>query len=469
MNTPIYSYLKNIKSYPFHMPGHKRNKEFLNEDIYNLDLTEIPGTDNLQNPSGIIKEALLLTACAVGADKSYYSVNGSSGAIIAAIMSCVSPGEKIITAANCHKSVYNGLIFSGANPIYISPEITEYGICGGINPETLKKALKSHNDAKAVIITSPTYEGFCTDVKKISEICHNNGKILIVDEAHGSHFCFSDYFPKSALEQNADIVIQSWHKTLPVPTQSSLIHIKGGLADYKKLETTLSMIQTSSPSYIFMSLMDKCRAMLQEDKSIMTEYTERLIELRKSILRLKRIKLIDENICGKFSVSDIDKSKLTLFINSDISGTKLENILLKEYNLQIEMSGINHAVLITSIGDVKEGFDRLKDALIKIDSSLEYKNNIINSVTISKDIYEPALNPRKSFYSKSKKIKLEESENKISAETVIPYPPGIPIISQGEIITKKAIEQIKNCIDYSIPLIGIEDNTAEKIKVITNE
>ena len=253
MDRPIYNALKNLSNYPFHMPGHKRNKKFLNDfyDFINLDFTEIDETDNMHKPEGIIKNSKEIISKTFGAEESYFLVNGSSCGIIASIMACLSPNEHILVARNCHISVYNGIILSGALPIYIYPTI-KYNIPCGIDIENIKKAIEKYKNIKAFILTSPTYEGFVCDIEKISNFLHKNNIILIVDEAHGAHFNFSNNFPKSALQCGADIVIQSFHKTLPAFTQCGVLHLKSKIVDKHKLEKCLPIIQTTSPSYMFM-------------------------------------------------------------------------------------------------------------------------------------------------------------------------------------------------------------------------
>lgn len=249
METPIYTALQkyiNDNIYPFHMPGHKQGRALSIDDIMKIDITEVDGVDNLHNAKEVILESQRLTAKLFGAKETFYLVNGSSCGIIASILTVCSPNDKILVARNCHKSVYSGIIFAGGNPVYIMPEIIDdYNIAGGINVDKLKNIM--NNSIKAVLITSPTYEGFCSDIKTIADIVHSYNSILIVDEAHGAHFKFNDYFPNTALEQGADIVIQSVHKTLPSLTQTALLHIQGNRVDIYKLKQMLSMVQTSSP------------------------------------------------------------------------------------------------------------------------------------------------------------------------------------------------------------------------------
>ncbi len=297
MDTPIYDMLlkmKNSNIYPFHMPGHKRNKLFMPSDMLNMDITEVEGADSLHNPKGVIKKSLENLSKVFGSDYSFISVNGSSGGIISAVLSCCYEGDKIIVPVNCHKSVYSAVVLSGAVPVYIEPEYFGYGIWGEVSAESVKEAIIKNENVKAVVITSPTYEGICSDIKTISDICHEKNIILIVDEAHGAHMVFHNYFPKTALMQGADIAIQSLHKTLMAMTQIAVVHIKGNRADKERLFKCISMTISTSPSYVFMGNIDYMLGMLNKNgKEIFNNYVCELSEFRYKMKKLKNIFLID--------------------------------------------------------------------------------------------------------------------------------------------------------------------------------
>ncbi|MGL4790022.1 MAG: aminotransferase class I/II-fold pyridoxal phosphate-dependent enzyme, partial [Anaerotignaceae bacterium] len=311
MKSPLYGKLKKYVEenvYPFHMPGHKMGNGLEENNVFAMDITEINDFDNLFKPEGIIKEAQQLMAKTFGAEESFFLVNGSSSGIIAAITSVCSDGDTILLARNCHKSVFNGLVVSGARPVYIMPtELEEIPVFGAINPKDVEFALEKNPQTKAVVITSPTYEGIVSDIEKISEIAHNYKIPLIVDEAHGAHFNFNHFFPKSAIKCGADMVIQSLHKTLPAPTQTAVLHIRKGLVNEVRLKKTLELVQTSSPSYIFMGMIDKLRDFLDTDGERAFEvYVESLKDLRKYISGLHNIKLLDSDIIGNNSIFNLD-------------------------------------------------------------------------------------------------------------------------------------------------------------------
>ena len=269
MNAPLFDKLNTYKDsgvYPFHMPGHKMGRGIPLQDAFAMDITEIHGFDNLHQADGIIAEAQKMCAKTFGARESFFLVNGSSCGIIAAIMSTCSDQEPLIVARNSHKSVMDGFVMSGAQPNYVMPQAVEgFDIFGAVSADSIEKACSQHPNAKAVMIVSPTYEGIVSDVERIAAVVHEKNMILIVDAAHGSHMHFHSFFPKTAIECGADIVIESLHKTLPCPTQASVLHVSGQRVDTERLKKCLAMVQTSSPSYVLMASIDWCRAYLDSD------------------------------------------------------------------------------------------------------------------------------------------------------------------------------------------------------------
>lgn len=475
MAAPIYDNLVKYtkkSNYPYHMPGHKQGRglEF-HEDFLKMDITEIEGFDNLHNAEGIIKEAEELCAVTFGADRSFFLVNGSSCGIEAAILTVCGENDKILVARNSHRSVYSGLIFSGAYPVYVMPDIVEYyGMSGGISVNEMKRVVKNNRDAKAVIIVSPTYEGFTSNIKEIAQIIHNNNMILIVDEAHGSHMKFSDELPLTALEQGADIVIQSIHKTLPSMTQSSLLHIKGTRVNISRLKTMLALVQSSSPSYVLMASIDKCRDDIDRfGNDRFEKYLNVLEKFRLEMGKLKIIKLVGRELCGQFGIDNIDIGKLVFYLgNSNITGMRLEKILLEKYHIQLEMSSLHYAVAMTSIADDEQGFEMLKKALFEIDDELKgYEcTKKIDCKTSVSNSYNTVTTPRYATFAEKKKIDFQQSLGCISGEFIIPYPPGIPIIVPGEEITNGVINCVNEYFENGLEVVGMSDNLNRTILVL---
>ena len=441
---------KNQDIYPFHMPGHKRNARFMPESLLHYDVTEIPGMDNLQHPEGILQELEEKISAACGSKRSLISVNGSSVGILAALLATVGEGDELLLARNSHVASYNGMVLSGASPIYFYPQITPQGLCGGVSPQDVENALTAgSNKISTVLITSPTYEGFCSDIKSIAEVVHKYEKVLIVDEAHGAHFGYHPAFPATAISLGADISIQSLHKTLPAFGQSSVVHIGSNRVDAKKLKQSLNMVSTTSPSYIFLAGIDFLFSQtLKEPLDIFEKYVRNLVEFGDSVKCLEHVKMPAEHLKGKFGIADIDIGKLVFFLESEIiTGKEVSDILLKDHKVQVEAAHSKHIIAMTSIADIKEGFLRLSEGLCSIDELLNRRDkyDIINNYDhVPADVI---LSPRQAFNREKEFLPPNEAVGKICGEFVVPYPPGIPIIAPGEMINDSIIKKLKKHFD----------------------
>lgn len=355
--------------YGFHMPGHKRNSDVTQANLpYGIDITEIEGFDNLHHAEEIIREAEVRAASMYHAEATHYLINGSTAGILSAVMGCTKKGGKILMARNCHKSVYHAVFLNELRPVYIYPEFDEtMELNMAVSPEKIERLLEEHKEVQAVVLTSPTYDGVLSDIERISEIVHQKKIPLIVDEAHGAHFGFHPYFPENANTKGADVVIHSLHKTLPALTQTALIHLNGTRIDRRKIRNYLHIFQTSSPSYVLMASMDECLRMVAEQGDVLFEtYVKNLESKRGELKKLKHIRLME--------TEEFDRSKLVLSVKDTIlkkenrvfTGKMLYERLLLEYHLQMEMAAGSYVIAMTSIGDTKEGMDRLILSLIHI-------------------------------------------------------------------------------------------------------
>ncbi|MBQ9519443.1 MAG: aminotransferase class I/II-fold pyridoxal phosphate-dependent enzyme [Firmicutes bacterium] len=454
MHTPLYTKIRELTgAYPLCMPGHKRRAHFLPNDILGLDITEIDGSDNLHAPSGVIAEAQALMAKLYKSGDCIFCVNGGSSGILAAILGTLGEGDTLLAVKNAHKSLQNALVLSGADAVYISPDISPCGFCLPITAEKIEEALNKLSDIKAVFIVSPTYEGYCADIKKIADCVHKYGKILIVDETHGAHFPFNAVFPKTASECGADISVQSWHKTLPVPNQCALINIVGGRVDAQKIRRAFSMVTTTSPSYIFMGLMDAVRGYYTAHPSLFDEYADNLISLRKRLSELKNIGLADSDI--------YDISKLTLLKNFEGETSYLEK-RLKKAGFVLEMTAPSHIIAMTSICDDINMLERFADILLEADGTLTfsaYKDEKFDMPLLSDKI-----NQRKIFYSDTVSVPLENSVGRTAAEHITPFPPDIPAILAGEKITARGIGAIKAYINAGAEILGLDNGMISVIR-----
>ncbi len=464
--------------YPMHMPGHKRNNQIITSlDPYSIDITEIDGFDNLFHSEGILKEAMERASSLYNSKHSNFLVGGSSAGILSGISACVDKGDKVLMTRNCHKSVYNAIYLNELSPLYIYSQIeSEYGIDCGILPKDIKNMLIEHSDIKLIIITSPTYEGIVSDIKGISDIADQYNIPLLVDEAHGAHLGFHEYFPKNSIELGADIVVHSLHKTLPSFTQTGLIHVNNNLVDYEKVKEYLSIYQSTSPSYILMAGIDKCIDLLaKQGNELFEKYVQRLEKFYNRLKALKSLKVISkENSSNTFF--EFDPSKIVVSVqNTNITGASLYNLLLGEYKIQVEMASKDYIIAMTSICDTDLGFDRLADALLEIDRGIEKENREDIKRTAKafefdlNDLYRDVEMVMTSFEAKNSKLEevpFEKSGGRIIGEYIYLYPPGIPILVPGERITNSHIIQLQRCKDLGLSVQGLEDYEMKNIKVI---
>ncbi len=470
--------------YPFHMPGHKRMEEN-NISPYAYDVTEVDGLDNLYEAEGILKEGMERAKKCYGSDETFYLVNGSTCGIMTAIFATTKENDRILVARNCHGSVYKSIYLRKLIPEYVYPEIiAETGILGSINPQEIEKKLIEFDDIKAVVITSPTYEGIVSDIGQIAEIVHRYKKILIVDEAHGSHLGFHDYFPKSAVSYDADIVVQSMHKTMLGLTQTGLLHIKGNSVDPYEVRKYLGMFQTSSPSYVLMSSIDMnvCK-LLESGAKLFENYVENLTKFKKNVENLTNISIFNVENYKNQGVFDTDKSKISIFIHSKYKDAKyLYNILRDRYKLQMEMVNTKYVLAITTLSDSEEGLLRLYKALEEVDreirideiyfakesdkrtnNELEQADSLLSATAIIKYAPSEIDNHKKEI------IDIKDSVGKISCEYIYMYPPGIPILAPGEIITSDIVKKYVNYKDKGFNIYGPRYNEDDKIVVVKED
>ena len=466
--------------YPFHMPGHKRNPDTVNTDLpFDRDITEIEGFDNLHHPEGILKKAQETAANVYGTKECYYSVNGSTAALLAAVSAAVPRKGQILVARNCHKAVYHALYLRNLIPTYVYPQMDQkWWINGGISPDKVERALAENPEIKAVLLTSPTYDGVVSDIEKIAEIVHRYEIPLIVDEAHGAHFHFSNYFPTSAAELGADLVIQSFHKTLPSMTQTAVLHNCSDRVDSRLIRRFMGIYQTSSPSYILMASIDACMdTMAAEGNRMFRDFTRILEQTRKRLSVCKYIRLVDP-VKGKNGVFDYDRSKLVFSTRASLlSGSDLYHILLDRYHIQMEMESENYVLAIASVGDREEGFERLCQAIEELDqeqadlikAGIPAEENKKLDTRSMHFVLTQMMSMADAMEAPTEKCPLEESIGRISAEFAYLYPPGIPLITPGEQITGQFIRNMRIYMDKGLYLQGLEDYTNKTILVVEQQ
>ena len=486
--------------YPFHMPGHKRRtgpeESFMNSctdsftNPFAVDITEIEGFDNLHHPEGILKDSMKWAADVYGADQTYYLINGSTGGILAAVCGSVPRGGRILVSRNCHKSVYHGICLNQLKTSYVYPqEIEGLGIQGGITAEDVDRMLNRYMDTQAVLIVCPTYDGIVSDIEAIARIVHRAGLPLIVDEAHGAHFRYDAMFPVSALDLGADVVIQSVHKTLPSLTQTALLHIKcnrpdgGCYADRERIDRYIHMVQSSSPSYVLMASIEN--SIYQMEQTDTAPYGKQLHRLRRRLGQMRHLRLADTGLIGQAGIRDLDISKIVVSTRgtclypavdglTGFTGAHLDDILRREYHLEMEMCGADYVTAITTVMDRGEGLERLGDALTRIDTQLTdagYKpdGRSGNQKSVYSMRCDTAMSMGEAMEEKMASVGLEDSAGCISGEFVYIYPPGIPIVAPGEWISRPILEVILEYRDKGLPVQGPADQSLRTIRVVQKD
>jgi len=454
--------------YPMHMPGHKRNTKMMQMvNPYAIDITEINGFDNLHQPEGILKQLSQRLSRIYGAEKSFPLINGSTAGILAGISAATNRGDKVLLARNSHKSVYHAVMLMGLVPVYSYPRQVEgIPVNGGILALEIEDLLIKLKDIKLVVITSPTYEGVVSDIKEIAKVVHTHGAILLVDEAHGAHFGFHEYFPKSAVNLGADLIVQSLHKTLPAFTQTAVLHSNLEHLNHK-IEQYLAIYQSSSPSYLLMAGMDRLVSMLEDNsKALFDSFEERLKEFHHSIEALKYLKIWNPLIARQLGEYDLDPSKITISVRDTIlTGHQLLEILREKYHIVMEMEAPDYVLGMTSICDTKEGFERLTKALLAIDGRLCIYDVQKNRSAIHIKPVQAML-PQEVMEQKSEQIKLSNSIGRISATFISLFPPGSPVLVPGERIDVEFLDYIEQVKQEGISITGLEGIQRDEIEVV---
>ncbi len=450
------------------MPGHKRARKLLHEmDPFDVDFTEIDGLDNLHHPEGILRDAMEEAAKFYGTKKTWFLVNGSSCGILAAIGATTKIGDQILIGRNCHKAVYHGALVRNLEVKYIYPElIPEYGIQGGYAPEEIEKILSENPKIKTVVLTSPTYDGVVSDIEKIAEIVHQHEGILIVDEAHGAHFCLMEKGPKPAHLCGADLVIESLHKTLPALTQSAVLHLQGNRVEDWKVQKQLEIFETSSPSYLLMASMDDClREMQYDGKEQMSRLLKNIALFRESAKKWEHIRIPGRELVGSHGVFDYDETKLVFSMaETKKSGRDLAEVLRKKYQMELEMETPSYGLALCSICDSKEDLKNLAQAMTEIDFGLEEEHQWMMQCTYGEN--ERACSMYEVEEREKEVVSLRDAEGRIAGEFVYFYPPGIPVLVPGEVISKQALSTIEEGKKHGIAVNGLADYDQNEIQVI---
>lgn len=469
----LLKYIKEDNSY-FAMPGHKMGKAFTTvpegkvilDNLLKFDVTEVEGLDNLHNPRGVLKEAQELLSNYYKSKKSYFLINGSTSGNLAMIFSTFEEGDKIIVERNCHRSIYNGIIMRKLTPIYIKSKVSSiYDAPFSIDKEHLFNLIKSNRDAKGIVLTYPNYYGICTDLKAIINQAKKYGMKVLIDSAHGAHFGAIREIPENPIELGADMVVQSAHKTLPSLTQTSYLHVSDNV-DLERVDFYVSSFLSTSPSYMFMASMDFARFFMESyGEKVYRSLLQICDRYREKIDALEGFHIINEadveyeHQYGCITPL-IDKTRYIINVPRGYSGHKLLDYL-RENRVQCEMSDSRNVVLIFSPGNDEEDFIRLYSALKSCDLQTLRESYII---PIEAQLPSMVMLPHEAFSKGKFSIPLEKAEGTICGKAIVPYPPGVPLVMPGEIITREIIEVMKYYMDNEVTLLGVENNNVVIIK-----
>jgi lysine decarboxylase len=471
---------------PFHTPGHVQGngmdlafREFVGDNICAIDLTPMPGIDDLLQPVAAIKEAQQLAALAYGADHTFFLINGSTSGNQCMMMTAVNPGDKIAVPRNSHKSMLGGLVMSGAHPIYMQPEVDEeLHMDHCVTPETVARTLEEHPDIVAVYVVSPTYYGVAADLASIERIVHDAGKLMLVDEAWGPHFQFHPALPLSATQAGADLCINSTHKMLSAFSQCAMLHQKGPRVRLDRLKAVLKMFLSTSPNLPMVASLDVARKqMATEGGALLSRTIELAEETRRRINRIDGLYCFGEELQGRKGVFDLDPTKIAVTVTGlGYTGYEASEILRYRYNIQVELADLFNVVALFTIGTTRDAADRLAFAfeeMARDDRAVDmYAPSGILERRVNVGTYRlpkiPLMRmlPRDAFLAETESVPFRESAGRICAETISPYPPGIPVIAPGEELSQELVDYLRLEMKAGVRIQGPYDDELRTIRVV---
>jgi lysine decarboxylase len=471
---------------PFHTPGHMQGqgmdrafREFLGDNVLSIDLTQIRGLDDLLQPTEALVEAQALAAEAYGSDHSFFLINGSTSGNQIMMMTAVNPGDKIALPRNAHKSAMGGLIMSGAEPIWMQPEVDqELHMDHTVTPETVRRTLEAHPDIKAVYVVSPTYYGVAADLAGIAAIAHDRGLPFLVDEAWGPHFAFHPALPLSAIEAGADLCINSTHKMLGSLSQTSMLHQKGERIRIDRLKAVVKLFLSTSPNLVLVASLDVARKqMATEGRALLSRTIDLANETRRRLNDIPGIYCFGNELEGRPGVFDLDPTKITIAVKAlGYTGYEAEEILRRRYNVQVELADLFNCLALFTIGTTREAADRLvygvkelarEDRPIDVFSPSGVLERRLTTKTYALPAIPPIrMLPRDAFLSETETVPFKKSSGRICAEVITPYPPGIPVLSPGEEITSETIAYLELEKKAGVRMQGPFDTELRTIRVV---
>ena len=474
-NAPIYEALVEFgkkRVVPFDVPGHKRGRgnpeltAFLGEKCVGIDVNSMKPLDYLCHPVSVIRDAEILAAQAFGAAHAFLMVGGTTSSVQAMVLSSVKRGEKIILPRNVHKSVMGALVLCGAVPVYVDPLCDDrLGIPLGMRLSDVERVMKANPDAKAILVNNPTYYGICSDLKSIVDLAHKNNMLCLVDEAHGTHFYFGDNMPISAMAAGADMAAASMHKSGGSLTQSSFLLIGPAMLE-GHVRQIINLTQTTSGSYLLLSSLDISRRNLAlRGKEVYGRVAEMAQYARDEINTIGGYYAFSKELINGESIFDFDVTKLSVnTLDIGLAGIEVYSLLRDEYDIQIEFGDLGNFLAYISVGDRPREIERLVSAL----SEIRRRYGKSGSGMMHQEYIEPIVKatPQEAFYAQSESLPIEQTKNRVCSEFVMCYPPGIPILTPGELITAEILDYIKYAKEKGCSLTGPEDPDVNRLNVL---
>lgn len=485
--TPVLEALKGYMEdqvIRFHMPGHKGGRgadpelyQVLGSAVYAADVTGVEGMDDLHAPLGILREAENLAAQLFGADRSFFLVNGTSSGVQGMILGATTPGDKLIISRNVHKSILAGVILAGIEPIYLQPDIDNYlGIAMGFDPEAIWTRAQAETGVRGALVVNPTYYGVASSLEQLSAHLHDQGQLLLVDEAHGPHFHFHPQFPAPALEQGADACAQGIHKLLSSFTQASLLHLKGNRIDPEAVAESLRLIQSTSASYLLLASLDAARRqMYAQGSELWSQALALATMLREALNEIPGIYVFGPEILDRGGSEWLDPTKVTITVKElGITGQRAEIFLRRRFNIQVEMSDLFNILVIVSFGNTEKEIMQLVDAIRYLAQHCrEPQEQDTLQLLATAERLDPlpppaplAMLPRDAFFAGKEACPLKQSQGRVAAEVVTCYPPGIPILGPGEVITEPVIDYLEVVKRAGLRVSGPRDLSLETLQVV---
>lgn len=464
--------MKRARLVPFDVPGHKRGRgnveltDFLGEKCLSVDVNSMKMLDNLCHPVSVIRDAEMLAAEAFGAKHAFFMVGGTTSAVQAMVMTACKRGDKIIIPRNVHRSAINAMILCGAIPVYVNPQMDHtLGISLGMSVADVERAIKENPDAKAVFVNNPTYYGICSDIKSIAKLAHDNGMLLLADEAHGSHLYFSDKLPIAGMHAGADMAAISMHKSGGSLTQSSILLI-GDRVSEGYVHQIINLTQTTSASYLLMVSLDiSRRQMALRGREIVDRIIDLVQYARDEINAIGDYYAYSKELINGDSIFDFDITKLSVYTRSiGLAGIEVYDLLRDEYDIQTEFGDIANLLSYVSVGDRPKDIERLVSALAEIRRNYRQTGRkMLKAEYISPKVI---CGPQEAFYGEKEALNIEETSGRVCSEFVMCYPPGIPILAPGEMITPEILDYIRYAKKKGCQMTGPEDMDLLKLNVM---